>query len=59
MTSKELSYVNDVLTQTKTLIKKYQDYSTEVQDQCLKNLCDQMANKHMECYNGIYNQLNS
>ena len=59
MTAKELSYVNDVLTQTKVLIKKYQNYSSIVQDQSLKNLCNQMANKHMECYNSIYNQLNS
>jgi hypothetical protein len=58
MTTKELSYINDVLTQTKVLIEKYQDYSSQVQDQGLKNLCNQMATKHMDCYNGIYNQLN-
>ncbi|GMQ60375.1 hypothetical protein AN1V17_47750 [Vallitalea sediminicola] len=59
MTTKELSYINDVLTQTKVLIEKYQDYSTQVQDESLKNLCTQMATKHMDCYNGIYSQLNS
>ncbi|QUH31308.1 hypothetical protein [Vallitalea guaymasensis] len=59
MTTKELSYINDVLTQTKVLIDKYRDYSTQVQDESLKNLCNQMATKHMDCYNGIYNQLNS
>ncbi|MCT4542905.1 MAG: hypothetical protein N4A63_05145 [Vallitalea sp.] len=59
MTTKELSYINDTLTQTKVLIDKYRDYSSQVQDQTLKNLCTQMADKHMQCYNGIFNQLNS
>lgn len=59
MTSKELSYVNDVLTQTQVIIKKYQDYSSQIQDSNLKNLCNEMAEKHKQCYSTIFTQLNS
>lgn len=59
MTTKELSYINDTLTQTKVLVDKYRDYSNQVQHQCLKDLCTKMADKHMQCYNSLYSQLNS
>lgn len=59
MTTKELDYINDTLMQTKVLVDKYHDYSNQVQDASLKDLCTRMADKHMQCYTSLYNQLNS
>ncbi len=59
MTTKELSYCNDLLNQEKTLITKCQDYSSQISDTTLKNLCNRLAEKHLQNYNSIYQQLNS
>ncbi|WP_105615539.1 ferritin-like domain-containing protein [Vallitalea okinawensis] len=59
MTSKELSYCNDTLNAEKNIIKKYQEYSQEVTDPQLKNLCTKLATDHQKHYDQIYNTLNS
>lgn len=58
MTGKELSYINDALNAEKIIIGKYKDYSQQIQDPELKNLCTQHANEHQKHYDKIYSQLN-
>lgn len=59
MTSKELSFLKDILGQEEQVIKKCQTYAEHVDDQAIKNLCLQTAAKHECNYKTIYSQLNS
>lgn len=59
MTSKELSYVEDILNAEKVIVTKYQDYANQITDPNLKSLCTQIASKHMQNYNNLFSQLNS
>jgi len=58
MTSKELSFINDILSAEKSSVKKCQDYSNTCMDASLKDLCCQLATKHQQNYDSIYNTLN-
>lgn len=57
MTSKELSYVNDLLSQEEGLVKKYEDYIQNIQDPNLKTICNQLVSEHQSHYQKIYNTL--
>lgn len=59
MTSKELSYLNDVLTGEQTIIKKYQDYAGQVQDQQIVTVLNDLKAKHQKHYNQLLQQLNA
>lgn len=59
MTGKELDYINDALNAEKLVIKKYQDYTQEISDPQLKNMCTKLAQEHQKHYDQIYNSLNS
>lgn len=59
MTSKELSYIVDALSQEKSVIKKYEDYREEITDPALKNLCTKLASKHQQHYDQLYGMLSS
>ena len=58
MTSKELSFINDILSAEKSSVRKCQEYSNTCTDSSLKDLCNQIASKHQQNYDSIYNTLN-
>ncbi len=57
LTSKELSGLEDILTQEDILIKKYQSYATLCSDQAIKDKFSFLVSKHSEFYNTLLNQL--
>lgn len=59
MTTKELEYLSDTLKGEQVIIKKYRDYSQFVQNQQLKAVCTDMAQKHQDHYSQLIQQLNS
>lgn len=59
MTTKELSYLNDLLNAEQIVIKKYRDYSQGCNDQQVQQLCNQLASQHQKHYDQIFQQLNS
>lgn len=59
MTTKELSYVNDLLNAEQIAIKKYRDYSQNCNDQQIQQMCNQLASQHQKHFNQILQQLNS
>lgn len=59
MTTKELEYLSDALQSEQTIIKKYRDYGTTVQNQQLKAVCNDMVQKHQDHYSQLIQQLNS
>lgn len=58
LSTKELSSIEDLLTQEQSLIKKYSSYSQTCTDPRLKNECQQIAQKHQNHYNSLLTMLN-
>ena len=58
LTSKELSAIEDQLTQEQCLIQKYKKYSTEVTDPQLRTKCEEIAAQHQNHYSKLLNKLN-
>lgn len=59
MTSKELDYLSDTLKGEQILIKKYQDYCQVIQNEQLKNVCNDAVKRHQEHYTQLVEQLNN
>lgn len=58
LTSKELSAIEDQLSNEQVLIKKYQLYAQVSSDPQIKTKCEQIASKHQSHYNRLLNHLN-
>lgn len=58
LTTKELSYLTDLLGSEQNLVKKYKMYGGICADPELQTKCQQEAAKHQEHYNTLMNQLN-
>lgn len=58
LTSKELSALNDQLSQEQVLVKKYRMYAQQLTDQQLKTKCEQIATEHQNHYNTLMSYLN-
>ena len=58
LTSKELTAIEDQLSSEQTMIKKYQMYAQSCTDPQLKQKCEQIAMKHQEHYQKLFNHLN-
>ncbi|OGO84048.1 MAG: hypothetical protein A2Y24_02720 [Clostridiales bacterium GWE2_32_10] len=59
MTSKELDFLKDTLSQEQQAIKKCQTYAEHSNDQTLKTLFTQAAQRHETHYKKILTQLNA
>lgn len=58
ITEKELSAYNDLLTQEKSAVDKYNYYAQSCKDPGIKKLCKDAATRHQEHFNTIFSQLN-
>ncbi|HCC08144.1 MAG TPA: hypothetical protein DEP72_08330 [Clostridiales bacterium] len=58
MTSKELDFLKDTLNQEQQAIKKCQTYAEHSNDQSIKSLFAQAAQRHETHYKKILTQLN-
>lgn len=56
-TAKELSALEDILSQEQCAISKYETYASQVSDQQLKGLCMDIARRHREHYNTLLRHL--
>ena len=57
ITEKELSGIEDCLTEERILIQKYQMYASICPDAQIKQKCEQIAAKHQNHYDKLLNQL--
>ncbi|WP_434641185.1 spore coat protein [Thermoanaerobacterium thermosaccharolyticum] len=57
MTSKELMYLDDVLSLQKQMVKCLNDSATRLQDQQLKALCQNLASKCQNSFNSMVKNL--
>ena len=57
LTTKELSAIEDQLTQENLMVKKYQAASQMAQDQVLKTKFDAIACKHQDHFNTLFTYL--
>ncbi|MEG1686627.1 MAG: spore coat protein [Angelakisella sp.] len=58
LTTKELTFLGDLMTEEQTLVKKYKLYATLCSDPQLQTKCQQEAAKHQNHYNTLVNELN-
>lgn len=58
LTTKELSALEDQMGQEQILVKKYQTFAAQCQDQTLKNKCSEYASKHQAHFNTLLGYLN-
>ncbi len=58
LTSKELSAIEDQLSQEQLLVKKYRMYSQTASDPQIKTKCEQIASRHQNHYDKLFAQLN-
>lgn len=58
LTSKELTAIEDQLSQEQLLIKKYRVYAQACTDPQIKAKCEEIANKHQNHYSRLLNTLN-
>lgn len=58
ITEKELSAYNDLLTQEKRAVDKFNYYARNCKDPSLKRLCREAAERHQEHFNIIFSQIN-
>ncbi len=58
LTEKELSAINDLLSSEELEVKKFRMLASGTNDQCIKDKFNDIANKHQNHFNMIYNQLN-
>lgn len=57
ITEKELSAYNELLTQEKAVVDKFNYYAQNCKDPNLKKLCKEAASRHQEHFNMIFNQI--
>ena len=57
MSPKELMYIEDALAHTKFMKEKCQHASTQVTDQKLKQLFEQISSKHKMLFDSLYGLL--
>ena len=57
MTSKELMYVEDALSHEKYFQTRCQEVASQMQDAKLRNLVQQMAQKHQQVFQSFYGLL--
>lgn len=57
LTVKELTALEEQLTEEKLLVKKYQTYARECSDAELKAKCNQIADKHRQHFNTLLGYL--
>ena len=58
ISEKELSAVQDILSEEDLLIKKFKNLSDQCQDQEIKNKLLNISERHQKHFNSIYSQLN-
>lgn len=57
LTEKELSAIDEQLTQEQLLIKKFKSYASQATDPALKSKCEELASKHQCHYDSLMNNL--
>jgi len=57
LSEKELSALNDLLSEEELLIKKFKMLSEHSQDQEVKSKMMEISNKHQEHFQSLYSQL--
>ena len=57
MTTKELLYIEDALSQAKYFQTKFCEAANQIQDTELKNCVEQMAQKHQQIFQSFYSLL--
>ena len=57
LTAKELTAIEDVLGQEKTLVTKYKMYANMSQDPQIQQKCNEIACKHQQHYDKLLSQL--
>lgn len=57
VSEKELSALNDLLSEEELLIKKFKMLAEHTQDTEIKGKFEEIANKHQSHFNSLYEQL--
>ena len=57
LSEKELSLVNDSLSEEELLVKKYQMLASQAQDQEISSKFEQIAQRHQSHFNDIFHLL--
>ena len=57
LTSKELTGLEDLLTQEDIIIKKYQSYASLCSDNAIKEKFDFLVSRHSQVYSTLLSQL--
>ena len=57
LSEKELSFLNDLLTEEELLVNKYQMLAQHSSDDEIKNKYMEISNKHQEHFNSLFSQL--
>ncbi len=57
LSEKELSLLNDSLSEEELLVKKYQMLAKQTQDQEISSKFEQIANQHQQHFNDLYTLL--
>lgn len=57
LSEKELSVINDLLSEEELLVKKFKMLAEHSQDQTVKQQMSDIANKHQGHFNDIYSYL--
>ncbi|SHK17469.1 hypothetical protein [Hespellia stercorisuis] len=57
LSEKELSALNDLLTEEELLVKKFKMLSEHSEDQEIKSKFTEISNKHQGHYNSLYSKL--
>ncbi len=58
LTSKELTAIEEQLNAEKVLVAKYKQFANETSDVTLANSLNQIANKHQQHYDSLFQYLN-
>ena len=57
LSEKELSAINELLSEEELLVKKFQMFAQQTKDQEMKREYEAIANKHQGHFNMLFNQL--
>lgn len=57
LSEKELSMINDALSEEELLVKKYQLLASQTQDQEISSKFEQVAQRHQKHFNDIFSLL--
>ncbi len=57
LSEKELSSIQDILTQEELLIKKFKNLSSQCKDEEIKDKLMSISDRHQKHFNSIYAQL--